>query len=377
MLSPSFPDDVSAMARALELAERGVGAVEPNPPVGAVVLDASGELVGEGYHQKFGGPHAEVHALHQAGDRARNGTLFVTLEPCCHHGKTPPCTRAILAAGIRRVVIAAGDPAPHVAGGGIRELKAAGVEVIEGVLAEAAQKLLAPFVMLVTQHRPFVHAKWAMTLDGKIASRTGHSQWISNPTSRGVVHQLRGRMDAILVGAGTVRSDDPLLTVRPKGPRTPTRIVVDRLALLPLTSRLVQTIEEAPVLIAATEGADKTHIAELQKAGVEVLTFSKTQGDRVDLNALLRELGKRQLSNILVEGGGQLLGSFFDADLIDELHVFLAPKLVGGQAASSPVEGLGLETIPELSQLTEQTIQILEGDVYINGRVRRLASQET
>lgn len=376
-MSSTFPDDASAMSRALELAERGVGFVEPNPPVGAVVLDVSGERVGEGYHQQFGGPHAEIHALEQAGHRAKGGTIFVTLEPCCHHGKTPPCTRAILAAGIRRVVIATGDPAPHVAGGGIRELQDAGLEVSVGVQAEAAEKLLAPFVMLMTHNRPFVHAKWAMTLDGKIASRTGHSQWISNAASRRLVHQLRGRMDAILVGAGTAKMDDPLLTARPAGPRIPTRIVVDRLAGVSRSSQLVQTLEDGPVIVAATDEADESHITQLRKAGVEVLALQKTEASRVDLVALMEELGKRQFTNVLVEGGGQLLGSFFDAELIDELHIFVAPKLVGGQAASSPIEGLGLEKIPEHSQLTDRTIQILDGDIYINGRFHRSKSDGT
>jgi diaminohydroxyphosphoribosylaminopyrimidine deaminase/5-amino-6-(5-phosphoribosylamino)uracil reductase len=206
-----------------------------------------------------------------------------------------------------------------------------------------------------------------MTLDGKIASRTGHSQWISNPASRKVVHELRGRMDAIVIGAGTLHADDPILTARPPGPRTPTRIVVDRRASLPLSSKLVQTVKEAPVLLAATTLADPGHVARLQQAGVEVMDFPESERG-VDLAALLQELGRRKFTNILVEGGGTLLGSFFDADLIDEVHVFIAPKLIGGANAPTPLAGLGLAKIPELSQLTDTLVQSLEGDVYIKGR---------
>ncbi len=366
-----FPDESSAMARALELAEGGLGFVEPNPPVGAVIVNNDGELLGEGRHEKFGGPHAEVNAIHQAGERARGGTIFVSLEPCCHQGKTPPCTRAILAAGLRRVIIATSDPAAHVAGGGIRELKEAGLEVQVGLLQEEAEKLIAPFAMLFTQARPWVHAKWAMTLDGKIASRSGHSQWISGPASRRVVHDLRGRMDAILVGAGTARMDNPLLTARPPGPRTATRIVVDRLAKVSLSSQLVKTIDEAPVLIAATDEADSNRVARLQEAGVEVVTLPAREDARVDVLALLKELGKRRMTHILVEGGEQLLGSFFDAGVIDEWHVFLAPKLVGGPTSPTPMRGEGLAEIPQVSQLKDRKIQILAEDVYIHARTIR------
>ncbi len=360
--------DVSAMSRALELARRGVGFVEPNPPVGAVIIGHTGELLGEGFHEKFGGPHAEVHAIRQAGGRANGATIYVTLEPCCHHGKTPPCTRAILAAGLNRVVVGTTDPAPHAAGGGIAELREAGLQVEVGLLEEDAAKLIAPFAMLVTQGRPFVHAKWAMTLDGKIASRCGHSQWISGPESRRIAHDLRGRMDAILVGAGTQRADDPRLTARPPGPRMPLRIVVDRFAKTPVASRLVQTLEEAPVLIAATDEADPRNAAALEKAGVEVLRLPQCETGMVDVSALLQELGARKLTNVLVEGGEMLLGSFFDAASIDEVHVFIAPKIVGGANSPTPMRGAGLERIPERAQLTDLEIQTLGGDVYIHGR---------
>src|SRR5438067_6355121 len=218
------PDDSGFMLRALELAQRGQGYVEPNPMVGSVIV-ASGEVVGEGWHQRFGGPHAEVEALVKAGERAVGTTMYVSLEPCCHHGKTPPCTEAVLAAGIRRVVAAMRDPFPQVAGKGAEQLRAANIVVEFGVGEGAARRLNAPYLKLLATGQPYVHLKWAMTLDGKIATRTGHSKWISGPASRQHAHALRGRMDAIVVGIGTALADDPLLTVRPPGPRTPTRVI--------------------------------------------------------------------------------------------------------------------------------------------------------
>lgn len=362
------PEEV--MRRALELARRGLGSVEPNPMVGAVLVDDRLNLLGEGWHERYGGPHAEINALAQAGSKANGATLFVTLEPCCHFGKTPPCSRAVSAAGVRKVVAAMHDPAPHVQGGGIAELRAAGIEVEIGLLEAEAQRLVAPFVKLMTTGRPWVHAKWAMTLDGKLASRTGHSQWISNEASRRVVHQLRGRMDGIVVGIGTVLADDPLLTARPSGPRVATRIVVDSQARLPLTSQLARTASAAPVLVAVRNDTPPARIHALQELGIEVLPFpSEPESPRVSLRHLLDELGRRRLTNLLVEGGSQLLGAFFDQSLIDEVHAFLAPKLVGGSIAPTPMAGLGLERIPEIPQFDRVEIEVLEGDVYVHGRL--------
>ena len=234
------------MARALELAARGEGFVEPNPMVGCVIARGA-EIIGEGWHRKFGGPHAEVEALHVAGTRARGATLYVTLEPCCHQGKTPPCTDAILASGLGRVVVAQRDPFPAVAGGGIERLRQAGLAVEVGLREAEARRLNAPYLKLTESGRPWVIAKWAMTLDGKLASRTGDSRWISNEASRAIVHQLRGRVDAIVVGRGTAGQDDPLLTARPAGPRVATRIVLDTRASLASDSQLVTTAGEAPV----------------------------------------------------------------------------------------------------------------------------------
>jgi diaminohydroxyphosphoribosylaminopyrimidine deaminase / 5-amino-6-(5-phosphoribosylamino)uracil reductase len=372
-MSGLFSDPAAVMRRALELAQRGAGFVEPNPMVGAVIVDDSLNVIAEGYHQQFGGPHAEVHALDKAGARAAGATLFVTLEPCCHRGKTPPCADAVISAGIRKVVIGTADPAPHVAGGGIARLEAAGIAVEVGLLGDEARRLIAPFAKLITTGRPFVHAKWAMSLDGKIAARTGMSQWISGSRSREVVHQLRGRMDAIVVGSATASIDDPLLTARPAGPRTATRIVVDSQARLPVESQLVRTLSSAPVLVAATESAPQCNVDRLADAGVEVLVlpavrgFEATNRPRVDLAAVLDELGRRRMMNVLVEGGGELLGSLFDHDLIDAVHVFIAPKLIGGADAPTPLAGLGLSHVPEFAQVRSTRVECWDGDVYIYG----------
>jgi diaminohydroxyphosphoribosylaminopyrimidine deaminase/5-amino-6-(5-phosphoribosylamino)uracil reductase len=369
-LNSSFADEAAVMRRALALARGGLGHVEPNPAVGAVIVDRDLRLLGEGFHDFFGGPHAEIRALQQAGASARGGTLFVTLEPCNHHGKTPPCTQAVIAAGIRRVVIAAKDPAPHTAGSGLSTLRAAGLEVETGLCREEALQLIAPFTMLCLGQRPFVTAKWAMTLDGKIATRTGSSRWISNAEARERVHQLRGRMDAILVGIGTALADDPLLTARPAGPRLATRIVLDARARLPLNSRLLRTASEAPVMVIVSSEADPHRCEQLQTAGAEVVCCGIQNESKIDIAELLRLLGQRQLTNLLVEGGSEVLGSFWDRRLIDEVHCFIAPKLAGGKSAPTPVAGAGASDMPSESDLVQPQFEILGDNVYISGRVR-------
>ncbi len=364
-----FAEDM--MRRALVLARKGQGRVEPNPAVGAVVVDDSGRVLGEGWHQQFGGPHAEVHALAAAGSSANGATLFVTLEPCCHFGKTPPCSKAIIGSGIRRVFIAIRDPAPHVDGGGLQELRKAGIEVETGLLEQEARHLVAPFIQLMTQRRPWFHAKWAMTLDGKIATRTGMSRWITNDASRAVVHQLRGRMDAILVGIGTALADDPQLTARPAGPRVATRIVLDSNARLPPDSHLVKTACDIPVLVIATYDASGEQCRRLRDAGVEVLNIANDQEGFPDLKIVASELGRRQMTNVLIEGGGRTLGAFFDAKLVDEVHAFIAPKIFGGKDAPSPVAGSGLESIPVKSVLNDPVTELLDGDLYLHGHVAK------
>jgi diaminohydroxyphosphoribosylaminopyrimidine deaminase/5-amino-6-(5-phosphoribosylamino)uracil reductase len=362
-------EDATYMARAVQLAKQGEGFVEPNPMVGCVIV-RGGTTIAEGWHQCFGGPHAEVEALTAAGSSALGATMYVTLEPCCHHGKTPPCTDAILAAGIKRVVVAQQDPFAEVSGQGVELLRAKGISVDTGVGEAAARKLNAPYRSLIERGRPWVIAKWAMTLDGKIASRTGHSQWISSEQSRECVHKLRGRVDAVMVGRRTVEIDDPQLTARPAGPRTAVRIVVDSRASIPLNSKLVQTCSQIPLLVACGQEADPARCDELRAVGSEVLVCNGTSpAER--LKSLFEELGRRRMTNVLVEGGSQLLGSLFDAELIDECHTFIAPKIVGGEPALSPIAGLGQEHIPRADSLDDLQIQIVQGDVYVTGRVRR------
>ena len=353
------------MRRALELAERGRGWVEPNPLVGAVAVRGD-QVVGEGWHQRHGQAHAEIHALGAAGSDARGATLYVTLEPCCHHGKTPPCTDAVLHAGVGRVVAAMSDPFPEVAGKGADLLRKAGVHVEFGLCEAAARRLNAPYLTLLAVGQPYVHAKWAMTLDGKIATRTGDSKWISNEASRRRVHELRGLMDAVLVGVGTVLADDPQLTARPPGPRTALRVVLDSRCRLPTNSVLAKTAREVPTLIAATTEAPAERIAGLRALGCEVLTAPAVDG-RTDVKALLAELGQRRLTNLLVEGGAGALGAFLDAGVIDEVHVFLAPTMAGGAEARTPVGGKGVEKIAEALRLTEMHVEIVDGDVLVHG----------
>jgi diaminohydroxyphosphoribosylaminopyrimidine deaminase / 5-amino-6-(5-phosphoribosylamino)uracil reductase len=355
-------DDVRWMGRALELAERGRGSVEPNPLVAAVIV-RDGTIVGEGWHQRFGGPHAEVHALDEAGDATRGATLYVTLEPCCHHGKTPPCTDAVIRAGITRVVAAMRDPFPEVAGKGIERLRAAGVEVEVGPCEAEARRINRPYLTLVTLGRPYVHAKWAMTLDGKIASAGGDSKWISGEAARARVHELRGRMDAILVGAGTVRADDPLLTARPPGPRTPARIVLSSRGDLPRDCRLLRTLDQAPVVVATLPGAGRN----LRSVGCEVIELSEERG-LPSVSALLAELGRRRMTNVLVEGGSHLFGSLIERFLVDEFHVFIAPRVLGGAGALSPVGGVGFAILKNSWPLAHLDVEQIGADLYVRGR---------
>jgi diaminohydroxyphosphoribosylaminopyrimidine deaminase/5-amino-6-(5-phosphoribosylamino)uracil reductase len=360
--------DDKHMSHAIELATRGEGSVEPNPMVGCVIVK-DGVRIGEGWHREWGGPHAEVEALQACDSDVTGATMYVTLEPCCHTGKTPPCTEALLRAGIGRVVVAQTDPFPAVAGQGIERLRGAGLRVDVGVLEQAARQLNAPYRMLIQHGRPWIIAKWAMTLDGKIASRTGHSRWISNERARGVVRQLRGRVDAIMVGRQTALADDPLLTAQPPGPRTATRIVADTHAALPPTSRLVQSSRTAPVLVAVGETVDQPRQRVLEEAGCEVLACPGVDAAE-RLQYLIWELGRRRMTNLLVEGGGQLLGSLFDRHWVDEVHVFVAAKLVGGRAAPGPVAGFGADWMPPQPSLLHPRIEVLDQDVYIWGRLR-------
>lgn len=335
--------------------------------VGCVIAHGA-EILGEGWHRRFGGPHAEVEALQVAGERARSATMYVTLGPCGHRGKTPPCTSAIKRAGVVRVVAAMRDPQTHGAMDGLDWLTAENVEVDCGVLEAEARTLNAPYLKLYHTGRPWVIAKWAMTLDGKLAARGGDSKWISSEASRQVVHALRGRVDAILVGRGTVEADDPLLTARPPGPRVAARIVLDSLARLASDSQLVRTAAVAPVIVAACELAAAEDRQRLEQAGCEVLTCLG-ESPLTRLGSLLDELGRRRMTNLLVEGGSRVLGAFFDGGLVDEVHAFIAPKIAGGAAALSAVAGQGCENMASALNLVAPCVRSVGGDTYVRGLV--------
>ena len=362
---PFTPFDSRMMKRALEIARQGEGLVEPNPMVGAVVASPAdgGTIIAEAWHQQFGGPHAEAAALDQAGTLARGSTLYVTLEPCCHRGKTPPCTDKIIAAGVARVVVAAGDPFPDVDGGGIAALRAAGITVEIGLLEAEAVRLTAPFRMLITGGRPWVIAKWAMSLDGRLAAPPGGDRWISSEESLRIVHTLRGRIDAILVGIGTALSDDPLLTARPEGPRKALRIVLDGTGRLPPDSRLVVTAREWPLLVAVGPGATAERIAALQEAGCEVWQGTEQEPEE-RVASLLAELGRRRMTNLLVEGGAAVLGTFFAGGLVDEIYAFTAPKILGGAGDPLPV-------LPETPPVDVEEVLHPDTDILVRGLVRR------
>lgn len=366
----NFTEDESLwMARALELAARGEGRVEPNPMVGCVLVRA-GQVVGEGWHARFGEAHAEAAALQAAGERASGATAFVTLEPCCHHGKTPPCAEALIAAGVTRVVCAQEDPFPQVSGGGIAALRAAGIAVECGLLEADAARLNSPYLKLTRSKMPWVIAKWAMTLDGKIATHTGDSQWISCEESRALVHELRGRIDAILIGGGTARRDNPLLTARPTGLRTALRIVLDSKGQLSNESQLLQTAREVPILVVTGGEARDKELARFEAAGAQVFVSSAdTLAER--LRQVLEELGRRRLTNLLVEGGSRVLGALHDARLIDEVWAFIAPKLIGGFLANGPLAGQGSAEIAQSVEFAEKSWRAVGSDLLFRGRVGR------
>ena len=336
--------------------------------VGCVVVK-NDQLIGEGWHAQFGGPHAEIMALNSSSTDSSGATAYVSLEPCSHHGKTPPCNQALIDAKIARVVVAHLDPNPQVGGNGIGRLQEAGLQVDVGLLQNQAAKILAPYLKRIQIGLPWIVAKWAMTLDGKIATSTGDSKWISNEKSRAIGHRLRGRVDAIMVGSGTALADDPLLTARPTGPRLATRIVMDSKANLPVDSKLCQSASEVPTLVAVGPDADREKVVLLGEAGCEVW-YGQSEDANERLSELLRELAKRDMTNVLIEGGTRLLGSLNDLNQLDEVHVFLGPKLVGGSSLYSPIGGLGQPLIDNSKQIAIELVRQLDEDVYIVGRAK-------
>lgn len=364
------PDDRALMRRALELADRAQGLTSPNPLVGAVVV-RDGQVVGEGYHREAGAPHAEVEALKVAGERARGGTLYVTLEPCVHQGRTGPCVPVILAAGIRRVAVAIADPNPKVQGRGIVALKSAGVEVSVGTLEAEARRLNRPFFTFVIERRPFVTLKAALTLDGKIAAWDMNSRWISGEPARQEAHRLRGRVDAIAVGIGTVLADDPLLTVRvpEPWPREPLRVIVDSRARTPLTARVLTAGRPERTVIAVTESAPRDRVRMLEATGATVLPLPTRDG-RVDLPALLGALAEREVLALLLEGGGELNAAFLEAGLVDRIALFVAPLFLGGAGAPGLVGGGG-RSLKEAFRLRGLTVRQVGEDLLIEGDAER------
>lgn len=319
--------DIQWMQEALECARRGEGLTRPNPPVGAVVV-RGGHAVGHGFHRRAGGPHAEVLALRQAGTKARGATLYVTLEPCCTWGRTPPCTDAILAAGIRRVVVGTADPNPRHAGRGLRRLKRAGVEIVSGVAGNEAKALIAPFASTMTRHRPFITLKMAVSLDGKIADAAGRSKWITGPAARNVVQDLRRRCDVILVGATTACQDNPSLLPRPARGRMPFRVIVDSTGRLPCSSRVLTDDAPRQTIVATTAKCPVARREAYAARGAQVWCLPSS-ADRVSLKALMRKLQGLGVLHVLVEGGGKLTAAFLRTGWVDELVWFVAPLVIG------------------------------------------------
>ncbi len=366
---PSESEHSRYMQRALRLAGRGLGRVEPNPMVGCVIV-RNGLVVGEGYHRRFGGAHAEVAALARAGPKARGATVYVTLEPCCHHGKTPPCTEALQAAKVAKVFAAMRDPNPLVAGKGIRALRKAGIEVVEGPLRAEARELVAAYRKWETQGRPYVIAKWAQSVDGKIATRTGDSKWISSAQARRWTHTLRARVDGIIVGSETVLRDDPDLTCRGVPiKRVARRIILDTRLRTPPRCKMVRSAREISTIIFTSRDATSTDRArQLRSAGV-LIKPAPMRGKHISLKHVLKKLAGQGMSNVLIEGGGQVLGSAFDQGLVDEAIVFIAPRLIGGSRAPTALPGKGVSLIAQSHRLENLKIRRIGPDMLYHFRL--------
>jgi len=362
-------DDASYMARALRLAERGLMTAAPNPRVGCVLVSA-GEVVGEGWHERAGQPHAEIHALQQAGAQASGATAYVTLEPCCHQGRTPPCTEALIAAGISRVVAAMEDPNPHVAGKGLNALRAAGIEAAAGLLADAAEQLNAGFVMRMRQGRPRVRCKLAMSVDGRTAMASGESRWITGDAARDDVHRLRGRSDAIMTGIGTVLADDPSLTLRIDGQhedaRQPLRVILDSKLRIPPGAKLLDLPGETLII---TGVADAENEARLTRTGVRIAMLPLQHG-QLELAAVLQHLGTLQINEVHLEAGATLCGAMLQAGLVDELVIYMAPHLMG-DAARGLFALPGLEQMAQRVKLTITDIRAVGDDWRITANIEK------
>lgn len=359
--------DEEYMCEALRIAANAKGRTSPNPMVGAVIVK-DGKIIAEGWHRQAGTPHAEIHALNMAGELAKGATLYVTLEPCSHFGRTPPCANAIVETGIKRVVAAMSDPNPKVAGRGLQILRDVGIEVEVGICEDEARKLNEVFLKWVTTGKPFVTLKTAMSLDGKIATSTGQSQWITSEASRRRVHELRDIHDGIMVGIGTILADNPSLTTRIEGGKNPIRIIVDSNAKMPLNSNVV-TDGQSKTIIAVTKNAPTARLLSLTSAGVEIIVAG--DGAHVDLNLLMNELARREITSIFVEGGGTLNFSLLEAGLVDKVYAFIAPKIIGGREALTSIEGEGFKNLANAIKLKDISTEMIDNDVLISGYVDR------
>lgn len=359
--------DEKYMRLAMQLAGNAIGRTSPNPLVGAVIVKDN-RVVGCGWHRKAGTPHAEVHALNQAGELAQGADVYVTLEPCAHYGKTPPCAKALVEAKVKNVYGGLLDVNPKVAGKGFKILEDAGIHVEYGFLQDELRKQNEVFFKWIEHKKPFIVLKAAMTLDGKIATATGQSKWITNETSRAYGYKLRDIYDGIMVGINTVIEDNPMLTARVDGGKNPIRIVVDSSLKIDINANVVQD-KSAKTIIATTDKADKDKILKLQAQDVDVIVVDKDKNDKVDIEKLLDILGQQNICSILVEGGATLSGSFVAKKLVDKVYFFIAPKIIGGKEAKTPVAGTGILNLQEALALKDIQIEKLEEDVLIIGRV--------
>ncbi|MGA1867142.1 MAG: bifunctional diaminohydroxyphosphoribosylaminopyrimidine deaminase/5-amino-6-(5-phosphoribosylamino)uracil reductase RibD [bacterium] len=365
--------DEDYMHLALDMAEKGAGFTSPNPMVGAVVVKDT-TIVGKDYHTNVGRLHAEVKALQEAGDQAQGATLYVNLEPCCHYGKTPPCVEAIINAGIAKVVIGTQDPNPLVNGRGIAELRSHGIEVKVGVLEDKAKKINEFFIKYITTGKPFVILKAAMSLDGKIATKTGQSQWISNEASRQFVHALRNRVDAIMVGAGTILQDNPLLTTRISGQqsRNPKRIIIDNLLKIPLGARIFTQEakgEGSENIIVTTCKASQEKIKRFEEQGSRIIQIHTKRKNSVDFGIVLDQLGKLSLTSIMIEGGHGINAAALEACVVDKVIIFIAPKIIGGKTAPGIVSGEGIAYLKDAVCVHDMEIRRFENDFMIEGYI--------
>lgn len=359
--------DEKYMRLAMQLAGNAIGRTSPNPLVGAVIVKDN-RVVGCGWHRKAGTPHAEVHALNQAGELAQGADVYVTLEPCAHYGKTPPCSKALVEAKVKNVYGGLLDVNPKVAGKGFKILEDAGIHVEYGFLQDELRKQNEVFFKWIEHKKPFIVLKAAMTLDGKIATATGQSKWITNETSRAYGYKLRDIYDGIMVGINTVIEDNPMLTARVDGGKNPIRIVVDSSLKIDINANVVQD-KSAKTIVATTDKADKDKILKLQAQDVDVIVVDKDENDKVDIEKLLDILGQQNICSILVEGGATLSGSFVARKLVDKVYFFIAPKIVGGKEAKTPVAGTGILNLQEALALKDIQIEKLEEDILIIGRV--------